>query len=439
MANVVTLVKRGLHFVSEKMWKIRLDKVDKRFGFLLKQLRIFSLSINGFNEDNCMTKATALTFYTLFSLVPIMALVFAISKGFGFESNLQAQLLNGQGEYADVLKQVFIYADKLLNNTQGGIMAGVGVVLLLWSVMKLLISIEDSFNEIWEIKKGRTWFRKVTDYLTIMLIAPIFLFISGSITIMIQTKISNNIFLSEGTTFILKGISFLMVCGVFTFIYMVLPNTKVSFRSAFFASVFAAVFFELLQWAYVSFQIGAVQYNKVYGGFAALPLFLIWIQYSWYIVMFGAELAFANQNVEHYELENEIKTISVRYKRVIALMICNKVVKNFNEGKKAFTAVEVAKSLDLPVRLSRTIINDLVETKIFCEVRTLNDKETAYQPGISDSKLSVKYIMDKLDEKGVNSLPISDSAELSTINRLMAELDEVMNNDKGNILIKDIC
>ena len=439
MANVVTLVKRSLHFVNEKMWRIRLDKVDKRSGFLLKQLRVFSLSINGFNEDNCMTKATALTFYTLFSLVPIMALVFAISKGFGFESNLQAQILSGRGEYADVLKQVFIYADKLLNNTQGGIMAGVGVILLLWSVMKLLVSIESSFNEIWEIKKGRTWYRKVTDYLTIMIIAPIFLFVSGSLTILIQTKISHNLHLSEGTTFILKSISFLMVCGIFTFIYMVLPNTKVNFKSAFFASVFAAVFFELLQWAYVSFQIGAVQYNKVYGGFAALPLFLIWIQYSWYIVMFGAELAFANQNVEHYELENEIKTISVRYKRVIALMICNNVVKNFNEGKKALTAVEVAKNLDLPVRLSRTIINDLVETKIFSEVRTVNDKETAYQPGISDSKLSVKYIMDKLDEKGVNALPISNSAELSTINRLMKELDEVMNNDKGNILIKDIC
>lgn len=442
MANVVTFVKKGLHFISEKMWKIRLDKVGKRQGILLKQLRIFSLSINGFNEDNCMTKATALTFYTLFSLVPIMALVFAISKGFGFEKSLQEQILNGNQEYADVLKQVFVYANSMLDttdSTHGGLIAGIGVVLLLWSVMKLLISIESSFNEIWEIKEGRTWYRKVTDYLTIMIIAPVFIFISGSLTLLIQTKVSHTVFLSDGTTIILKCISFLMVCGVFTFIYMVLPNTKVTFRSAFFAAVFAAVFFELLQWAYVSFQIGAVSYNKIYGGFAALPLFLIWIQYSWYIVMFGAELAFANQNVQHYELENEIKNISVRYKRVIALMICNRVVKNFNEGKKALTAVDIAKNLDLPVRLSRTIINELVETKIFNEVKTVNDKETAYQPGISDAKLSVKFIMDKLDEKGVNALPIADSTELSTINRLMSELDQAMDNEKGNILIKDIC
>ena len=200
----------------------------------------------------------------------------------------------------------------------------------------------------------------------------------------------------------------------------------------------AAVLFELLQWVYVASQVGVAQYNAIYGSFAALPLFLIWVQYSWYIMLFGSELAFANQNVDHYELENDITNISDRYKRVIALMIANYVVKNFDEGKPALTAMQIAKKLDLPVRLARSIINEFTEVGIFSEVRTGTEKETGYQPGISDSKLTVKFIIDKLDEKGVNQLPIDDSKELETVNRLMKEMDQVLNTTKGNMLVKDL-
>jgi membrane protein len=193
-----------------------------------------------------------------------------------------------------------------------------------------------------------------------------------------------------------------------------------------------------LQWAYVSSQIGVAQYNKIYGSFAALPLFLVWVQYSWFVVLFGAELTFAHQNVDHYELETEINNISDRYKRVIALMIANLVVKNFNEGKQALTAIQIASKLDLPVRLARVVINEFTETGVFNEVKMANDKEIGYQPGISDSRLTVKFIIDKLDERGVNELPIESGNELDTVNRLMKDMDEVLNTSKGNMLVKDL-
>lgn len=437
MANVVTVIKKGWSFLTEKLWIIRLDKLDKRQGYLVKQLRIFSLSIQGFNEDKCLIKATALTFYTLFSIVPIVALIFAIGKGFGFDQTLKQQMLKDYNEYSTILNNVFVYADSLLQTTSGGIIAGFGTVLLLWSIISLLMNIENSFNDIWEIQTGRTWYRKITDYLTIMLVSPIFLILSGSLTVMIQSNVDTFLF-SGATAIVLKLIAFLMLAGVFTFIYMVLPNTRVSFKSAFSAALIATVLFEILEWAYITFQIGASNYNKIYGSFAALPLFLIWVQYSWYIVLFGAEIAFANQNVDHYELENEIKNISVRYKRVMALIICNKVVKNFSEGNTPFTSIQIAHELDLPVRLARNVINELVETKVLAEVKTENDKEIAYQPAISDSKLTIKFIMDRLDEKGVNSLPITDAKELEIINRLLVDLDNVMDNPKGNLPVKDI-
>ncbi len=442
MANFVSVFKRATHFLNHNLWTVRLDKLNKKQGFLLKQLRIFSLAIKGFNEDRCLLKATALTYYALFSIVPVIALAFAIAKGFGFQEKLQQELLQKFNEQSTVLNQAFMYADSLLETTKGGVIAGFGVVLLLWSVMKLLGNIEDSFNEIWEIKRGRTWVRKITDYLSILLIAPIFMILSGGLTVMISTQLdavtSHASFLSPVGLIFMKLFAFTLVWAMFVFIYIVLPNTKVTFKAAVMGGLVAAILFELLQWAYLSFQIGAVRYNTIYGSFAALPLFLIWVQYSWFVVLFGAELAFANQNVDHYELENDINNISDRYKRVIALVIANLVVKNFNEGKPALTAMQIAKKLDLPVRLARLMIFEFTETGIFNEVRLAGDKEIGYQPGISDSKLSVKYIIDKLDEKGVNHLPIENSKELEIINHLMKEMDDVLNTSKGNTLVKDL-
>jgi membrane protein len=230
----------------------------------------------------------------------------------------------------------------------------------------------------------------------------------------------------------------MLMGGLFTFIYMALPNTKVRFGAAFTAGMVAAVCFEVLQWAYIGFQIGAARYSAVYGSFAALPLFLVWIQYNWFIVLFGAELAFAYQNVDHFELESEIKNISPRYKRVISLLIANLVVKHFTEGKKALTAFEIANKLDMPVRLARIITTDFVEAGIFNEVKTTNEKEVAYQPGISENELSVKYILDKIDTKGVNEMPIHSTHELMTIHKVMDEFDEVLIQHKGNVLVKDI-
>lgn len=438
MASAITVIKKSWQYLSTTVWHVRISKETGSKGFFIKQLRIFSLAIKGFNEDKCLTKASALTFYTLFSIVPILALVFAIAKAVGYDTTLKQSIINQYSEYSTILNNAFIYADSLLATTKGGLIAGFGIVLLLWSVMKLLVSIEANFNEIWEIKRGRSWLRKVTDYLTIMLVSPLFLIVSGSLTVAIQTKIGNIEMLGFVSIILVKLLAYGLIAGVFTLLYMVLPNTKVNFKSAAAAAIVATLLFELLQWGYIKFQIGASSLNAIYGGFAALPLFLIWIQYSWYIVLFGAELAFANQNVDHYELESEIQNLSIRYKKVIALMIANLVSKRFYNGEKNLTASEISEKLDLPIRLTRHIINDFIETRIFAEVKTETEKETVYQPAVTESKFTVKYIFNSLEVKGINSLPIGDIEELIHINELMKELESTMDTDLGYLLVKDI-
>ncbi|MBI2722548.1 MAG: YihY/virulence factor BrkB family protein [Bacteroidetes bacterium] len=438
MPNPISAFKRTKHFVTEHIWNIRIDKVSKGQGILIKQLRVFSLAIKNFRDDNCFVTATALTFYTLFSIVPILALVFAIAKGFGVEKDMQADILKDNAQYKDILGNAFVYANQMLSTAKGGVIAGFGIVLLLWSVMNLLINIENIFNSIWEVKRGRTWIRKVTDYLTIMLVGPIFLLVSCGLTVAVQTKVGSMVMLGFAGTVLLKILAYGLVACVFTFVYIVLPNIKVNLKAAFAGAIVATLLFELLGWGYVRFQIGANRLNAIYGGFAALPLFLIWVQYCWYIVLFGAQLAYANQNVDHYELQENIQNLSTRYKKVISLMIANLVAKRFYSGATALNRQQIAQQLDLPVKLAGNIINEFVETGIFVEVKTEVDKEVIYQPGVTESKFNVKYIFDTLDKNGVNSLPMEDTKELIIVNKLMQELDTFMNPELGNIMIKDI-
>jgi membrane protein len=438
MAKLVESAKSSYDFISNRLWKVRMSKVGKRHGFFIKQLRILSLAIKGFNEDNCLVKATALTFYTLFSIVPILALIFAIAKGFGYEKTLQDQILHNYAQYQEILENAFVYANSMLSSTSEGIIAGIGIVLLLWSVMNLLINIENSLNDIWEVARGRSWLRKITDYLTIMLVGPVFLIISGGLTVAIQTKISSVAILGVFGVLMVKFIAYLLVVGVFTFLFVALPNIKVNARAAIGAAVVSALLFELLGWAYVNFQIGANRLNAIYGGFAALPLFLIWVQYSWYIVLFGAELAYANQNVDHYELEDDIQNLSIRYKKAIALMIANLVATRFYNGEKSLNAVQISEQLDLPSRLTRTLLNEFVESNVLVEVRTETDKEIVYQPGITDSKFTVQFVIDALDRRGVNELPIADSGEMKRISTLMQKLDQTLDNQVGNVNIREI-
>ncbi|HXU28281.1 MAG TPA: YihY/virulence factor BrkB family protein, partial [Bacteroidia bacterium] len=411
---------------------------------LIKQLRIVTLAIKGFNEKKCLVKASALTYYMLFSIVPFLALLFAISKGFNLQQKLETYLLHDLSSHADILTQAFQYADKMLQTTQGGLIAGVGIVLLIYTVLSLLSSIENSFNEIWEIKKGRTFIRRITDYIAITLFAPILIFASSGVSIFLSTEFTNIQSLAWLSHFgflfkvVLKITSILLLSGMFIFIYIVLPNTRVKFKSAMWAGIIAAIAFDFLQWAYIKFQIGAVKYDAVYGSFAALPLFLIWVQYSWFIVLFGAELAFANQNVDHYELESDILNISTRYRRVISLLLANLVVKNFIAGNPPMTSTQIAGKLDMPVRLARLIIFDFTETKILIEVKTDKEKEVAYLPGVSESNLTVKYILDKLDTKGVNHLPIHSADELENIHKVMNDFDQVIKDNRGTVLVKDI-
>lgn len=442
---MMKLIQFIIQFIKEDVWRIPAKTMPKYKLFLIRQLRIVLLAIRGMNEAKVNLRASALTFYSMLSVVPVAAMGFGIAKGFGFEEYLVEQLNRNFAEQQEVLAWIIKFANQFLENVNGGVIAGVGIAMLLWSVMKVLGNIENSFNAIWQIHTGRTFFRKFSDYLSMILIAPILLILSSSATVYITTQIQEITTevallgkISPIIFFLVKLIPYALIWLLLTVIYIVMPNTKVSFKAALVAGVLAGSIFVFTQWAYIYFQIGVSKYNAVYGSFAALPFFLIWLQTSWLIVLFGAEISFAVQNVEKYEFDPDILNISAYSKKVITLMVVHLLIKNFVKGDKAYTPEEVSKKLQIPIRIVRDVVFILVETGILSEVTTKYDKQRAYQPAKDINQITVSYVLNAIDHYGANRILAISSSEQNQFKKLFADFDQAILNSNGSMLIKDV-
>lgn len=439
------MVSKIRDFIKTGVWRIRLESLPRKKSFFIKQLRIVLLALRGFNEHKCRLRSSALTFYSLLSVVPVVALVFGIAKGFGSDKLLEKEILGKFPGQEEVLVQVIGFARSLLEKTKGGIIAGIGVAVLFWIVIGLLSNIERSFNDIWEIKEQRSIGRKLSDYLSIMLICPFLVIMSSSITVYITTQIAGitekfavlGVF-SPLIFFMLKLLPYCMIWGVFAFIYIFMPNTRVNFKSGFLAGIIAGSGYQFAQLAYINFQVGVAQYNAIYGSFAALPLFLIWLQISWMIVLFGAEISFTLQNIDTREFESDCLLVSYSFKKLVSLQIAHLLIKNFSNGYKPLTATQISHTLEMPIRLVNQIIYELVESGIASKIKTEKYKEFAYQPARTINVLTIKYILDALEKRGIDNIPVAQTKELKTLSEALQTFSNTIEKSPANKLLKDI-
>jgi membrane protein len=438
-------ITKFITYIRIDIWRIRLADLPFGKSFLIRQLRTIILAIRGYDKDRCVLRASSLTFFTLLSIVPIAAVFFGIAKGFGFERRLQEELFERFPGQEEVLGQVISFSNSLLERTQGELIAGVGLLVLLWSVLKVLGLIERAFNDIWEIKEGRSLGRKFSDYLSIMLISPILVLISGSVTVFIKTQVTQitkrvaflDIFYSL-IYFLFESMPYVLIWILFTILYIVMPNTRVSLKAGFLGGVVAGTLYQIAQWAYISFQISTAKFNAIYGSFAALPLFLMWLQVSWWIVLFGAELSFANQNVDTYEFEPDSLKVSPGFKKLLALQIAHLLTKRFENGDKPLTDSQISARLEMPIRLVHNILYDLVEGGLVSETTTKNDKELAYQPACDINKLSIQYVLAALEQSGTDTLPVAKTEGHRALSEALKNFSDTMESSPANKLLKDI-
>lgn len=439
-------VKTIRKFLFMDIWSIQLEHDSKKKkNFWIRSLRVILLAIRGFREDNVAIRASALTFYTTIAIVPVFAMFFGIAKGFGLEKNLDEFLLSKFQGQQEVLTWIMNFSSTLIEKTMGGLMAGVGLAILLWSIFRVFTSIELSFNAIWHLEKGRKLTRKFSDYFSLILIAPLLLIASSSTNVFIATtlhSISKQYeilgYVAPIFMVILKIVPYLLVGALFTIIYIVMPNTKVKFSAALVAGILAGSAFEIVQWGYIYFQVGVSRYNAIYGSFAALPLFMVWQQTSWIIVLIGAEISFAIQNSHLYEYEYEIENVSNNDKRTLSVLLMNRIVVKHASGGTPYTSELLAEDLHLPVRLVRTLLGNLVKGNLLVETYTDDPKSRGYVPAIADDSITICRIFEILDHQGVDDVIQPANATYKSIRVISDKMDALMSASDLNVKVRDL-
>ncbi|HPB30235.1 MAG TPA: YihY/virulence factor BrkB family protein [Candidatus Sumerlaeota bacterium] len=436
----MNFISKVIRFITKDLWRIRPGDVPPRRFFWLRQLQIIILSIRDFQKDKCILRASALTYYTLLSIVPILALAFGASRGFGLEKMLESNLRERFAEQKDVVDRVIQFANNLLAEANTGLVAGIGVVLLIWSIIKVLGYIEESFNEIWGIQTPRTFFRKITDYVSFVMISPFLFIISGSMMVLVNTHLTGIVerlqlwgWLGGLVFFLLKIIPLTLIWGLFAFTYIYMPNTKVRFSSALMGGILAGTAFQVVQWLYIHYQVVISKQSAIYGSFAALPMFLAWLQVSWLITLYGAEIAFAHQNIETYEYEPDCLNVSPAIKRLLTLSIVQYCARLFETGSPPQTAREIARYFETPIRLVNQIIFELTETRILSEVRRVGDNVPAFQPALAAEHRSVAEVLERLRAHGSGEIPIARVEEIEALERALKEMDACQSASPANI------
>ncbi len=436
--NYLNIIK----FFSVEIWKITSKDVSPIKYIVLSIIKKFILAMKFFNTKGVMDSAYALTYSTLLSIVPILAVVFAIARGFGFSKYIEdwfREALSGQPQVAET---IIGFVNSYLVHTHSGIILGVGLVFMLWTVIMLTRNVEQTFNNIWQVTLKRSILRTFTDYLAMFFMLPIIIVLVSGISIFmanIVTQTREYLLLGPMMHIAIDVMPYFIMSVVFITLYVFMPNTKVKISYAIVPGILAGVAMQLLQYFYIHSQMFISGYNAIYGSFAALPLFMLWVQISWTICLFGAELSYTNQNLEEFAFLAKTDDISHRYRLMMSAIILSKICKRFAEGKKPYTALGLKLDTNIPIRITNDLLNNMVKVNLISEYSTGCDCELVYQPAEALANITVGALIDRLESYGKWKLNIDLHEQLSSENWGMVNvLRKQYLRDLRNIQVKDL-
>lgn len=439
MKKIIRFVLEKIKYVTTGIWRITKREEEGSFGFLIFFAKTLSLSIRNFIVSKMATRASALCYYSVFALVPMMAFIFGLARGFGFDTYVM-QLLKER--YASHMQLVMIFQDfveNYLNNAKGGAFVGIGIGVLLWSVMKVFFQVEIAFNEIWCVSKNRNYIRRFTDYISLLLIVPLFVLISNGISFYFNHVISlfdGTYIISPTLHMVLYAMPLVVAWCIFTMMYVVMPNTKVKIWVAMVAGAVCTIAFFGFKTAYVYLQTMMTTYNAVYGSLAAIPFALLFVQSVWMIVLFGAEISFALQNVRNFEYEKDVQNISSRYMMFAMLCVTKVVAQRFRDGDEPLTLDGLSDRYRIPTRLASEVLRRLCHAKVLMECR--NDKEIVYVPNIDISQLTVARFSRMVDDAGEETFKMEETVEFENVWDYTLKIRNLQLAGSGDQLVVDL-
>lgn len=391
-------------FLNIGIWRIRREDVSYARFLTYTIVKKLLLAIEITTTKRITSAAAALTYSTLLAIVPILAVVFAIARGFGYNKYIEEWFRDSFSSQPQAAETIIGFVNSYLIHTKSGIFLGIGLIFMLFTVIMLISNIEQTFNHIWQAKKPRSVFRTITDYTSMILLAPIVIVITSGISIFFATifkQIEDTLLIGTIMQLLLRLMPYILMSGVFIALYVFMPNTKVKLSCAIAPGILAGVAMQGLQLFYIHSQIWVSSYNAIYGSFAALPLFMLWIQISWLICLFGAELCYTSQNMEDFAFKAKTKDLSHRHKTLLCIILMSHICKRFANGDKPFSALELKLRTDIPIRIVNELLYELTQINVITEITSGDKGETCtYQPAECLSRLSVGTLVGRMEAHG---------------------------------------
>ncbi len=418
-----------------------MDVADQKWWrrFILNQGQILTLVVRGFVTDGCMLRASALTFTTLLSLVPLLALMFSVLKGFGVQNELEPLLLDqlAVGGGAAVTKIV-----EYINNTDVSSLGKYGLLLLIVTVLTLLSNIEKSFNSVWGVVETRPLLRRFTDYFSVVTIGPLLVVVAISMTSTLKSQnlvltLLEHEYVGEALLSLFKVLPFMVMWLVFAGLYLFMPNVKVSPRAALIGGIFGGTLWQISQWGYLNFQVGVARYNAIYGTMAALPILMVWIYLSWMIVLLGLEMTYATQNLRTIRQDLRGERVNYASLEFIALTVLLFVGRRFYLGKPALGQEALATQLDAPPRLLRTILSELTRLGFVVSIEQGNDN-VGYQPAQALEKINLYDVVHGLAVDGTDYSHLRNTSERGVIAGVAETLQKAEEQALAGMTLRDL-
>ena len=416
-----------IKFIRFDMWRHTTTEFDgffKRIGFLI--IRTIVLVVRGFTSKNLNNIAKSITFSLTFAIVPIMAMIVAVAKGFGVADVIEQYLNTTFLGEAGIVPTIMEMVDRYLSTAQGGLFIGIGILILLWAIYSFFESVETAFNQIWNVKRSRSIARKFSTYITIIVLIPVFIVCNSGLHLFVNSSIGDSLFLQ-----------FIISWVLFIWMYMAIPNTPVRFLSAVVPGILMGTLFKLLQMLSVYLIAMLSRTSIVYGAFASIPILMTWLQYTSLLILIGAEMSYAIQNNAEFEYESELNSMSRRYKDFIMLYLLTVIVRHFENNEAPYSAKELAIRDHLPIRLVNLLMSRLVETELVREVTTEQDEERRYQPALDTHKITVGMVIERIDAQGTEAFLQAPSKQMQDFWNTYLQLKQ---KDKSldNILVNEL-
>lgn len=428
---IVSNAMQLFNYLDNGIWS------DPRRKWWLNILRTINLSVKSFLNRDIQTQACGMTYRTMLAIVPALALLIAIGRGFGIQNVLQQELYELFPAQRTAIEYAMNFVDAYMAQTSDGIFLGIGIVFLLWSLISLLSNVESTFNYIWGQRNGRSFWRKISDYTAMLFILPVLMLCSSGLSILLNSSLRHFFdfnFLTPVISIFLEGAKWVMTCLFFAAVYLLIPYTKVKLGNALISGTIAGTGFGILQWLFLTGTLYVTKYNAIYGSLAVLPLLMLWLQLVWVVTLAGAVICYSSQNVFAFRLDREVSSISTRYNDMVTVAITAVIARRFVEHKPPVTAGDLMNLYELPARLVTNITDRLCAAGVTSRV-IINDDEEVHglQLAVAPEQLTVATLRTMLRTLGAEHFINDFERNFPNIQATIAQIDNAASAAADNV------